>query len=140
MDADHSLDITTASRLVSTAASTAIADRIPVTGTCPLRKPSSAERSNCGSISRSARTTGSPVTAAGSSMAANRSAGLLMMNSAASPIRRTCSVTTIESIPPPNGTSGRPPTMGSSGFSCPLARGSARSASMRRAVRSRVLR
>ena len=43
----------------------AIADRIPVTGTCPLRKPSSAERSSCGSISRSARTTGSPVTAAG---------------------------------------------------------------------------
>src|SRR6185437_4481375 len=38
-DADHSLDITTASRSSSTAASTAMADRMPVTGTWPLRKP-----------------------------------------------------------------------------------------------------
>ena len=39
MDADHSFDMTTASRPSSTAARTAMADRIPVTGTCPFRKP-----------------------------------------------------------------------------------------------------
>ena len=84
---------------------TAIADRIPVTGTCPFRKPSSADRSSCGSISRRTRTTGSPVTAAGRSMAANRSPGLLMTNSAASPRPRISSTVTIESMPPPKGMS-----------------------------------
>ena len=108
MDADHSLDMTTASRSSSTAASTAIADRMPVTGTWPLRKPSSAERRSWGSISRSARTTGSPVTAAGCSIASNRSPGLLTTNSATSACRLTCSTVTIESIPPPNGTRARP--------------------------------
>ncbi len=137
MDADHSLDMTTASRSSSTAASTAIADRIPVTGTCPLRKPSSAERSSCGSISRSARTTGSPVTAAGSSIAANRSAGLLTTNSAVSASRRTRSTTTIESIPPPKGTRARGRLVGSRGSGVWA---SARRASMRSEVRSKVLR
>ena len=84
---------------------TAIADRIPVTGTCPFRKPSSADRSSWGSISRPARTTGRPVTAAGRSMAAKRSPGLLMTKSAASPRPRTSSTVTIESMPPPNGMS-----------------------------------
>ena len=107
IDADHSLDITTASRPSSTAAMTAIADRMPVTGTWPLRKPSSADRSSCGSISRPARTIGSPVTAAGRSMASNRSPGRLMMNSAALPRPRTSSTVTIESMPPPNGMSRR---------------------------------
>ena len=40
-----------------------MADRaFPVTGTCPLRRPSSAERSSWGSIPRSALAMGSPVT------------------------------------------------------------------------------
>ena len=84
---------------------TAMADRIPVTGTWPFRKPSSADRSSCWSISRPARTTGSPVTAAGRSMAAKRSPGLLMTNSAASPRPRISSTVTIESMPPPKGMS-----------------------------------
>ncbi len=73
MDADHSFDMITASRPSSAAASTAMAEMMPVTGTWPLRNPSSRERSSCGSISRSARRMGSPVTAAGRSMASNRS-------------------------------------------------------------------
>ena len=83
-DADHSLDITTASRPSSAAAMTAIAEMMPVTGTCPLRNPSSRERSSRGSISRSARATGSPVTAAGRSIASKRSPGRLTTNSATS--------------------------------------------------------
>ncbi len=97
----------TASRSSSTAASTAMAEMIPVTGTWPLRKPSSRERSSCGSISRAARTTGRPVTAAGCSMASNRSPGRLTTNSAMSALGRTSSTVTMESMPPPNGTSAR---------------------------------
>ena len=74
-----------------------------MTGTWPLRKPSSADRSSCWSISRPARTTGSPVTAAGRSMASNRSPGLFTTNSAASPRPRISSTVTIESMPPPKG-------------------------------------
>ena len=86
-----------------------MAEMTPVTGTCPLRNPSSAERSSCGSISRPARTTGRPLTSAGRSMAANRSPGLLTTNSATSAATlRTPSTVTIESMPPPNGTSARP--------------------------------
>ena len=86
-----------------------MAEMTPVTGTCPLRNPSSAERSSCGSISRPARTTGSPLTSAGRSMAANRSPGLLTTNSATSAATlRTPSTVTIESMPPPNGTRARP--------------------------------
>ena len=108
-EADHSFDMTTASRPSSTAATSAIAEMIPVTGTCPLRKPSSRERSTCSSMSRSARTIGSPVTAAGSSIAANRSPGRLTTNSAgSSTFGRRSSTVTIESMPPPNGISGRP--------------------------------
>ena len=82
---------------------------IPVTGTWPFRNPSSVERTTVGSTSRSARTTGRPVTAAGRSMASNRSPGPLTTNRAASGCRaRTASAVTIESIPPPKGTSGRP--------------------------------
>ena len=47
-------------------------------------------------------------TAAGASIAANLSFGRPMMNSAASARSRTISTVTIESMPPPNGTSGRP--------------------------------
>ena len=49
-EADHSLDRTTASRPSSTAATTAAAVMTAVIGTCPLRKPNSAERGNWGSI------------------------------------------------------------------------------------------
>ena len=86
-DADHSFDITTASRPSSTAASTAMAEIMPVMGTWPLRKPSSRDRSTCGSSSRSARTTGRPVDRGGSSMAAKRSPGRPTTNSAARPAR-----------------------------------------------------
>src|ERR1700742_2346032 len=106
-EADHSLDMTTASRSSSVAASTAMAEMIPVTGTWPFRKPSSRDRSSCGSISRPARTTGSPVTAAGRSIASNRAPGRLTTNSAMSAIGRTSSTVTIESMPPPNGTRAR---------------------------------
>ena len=109
-EADHSLDITTVSRSLSVAASTAIAEMMPVTGTWPLRKPSSAERSNCGSISRPARRTGRPLTAAGRSIAANRSPGRLTTKSTMSSVRlRMPSTVTIESMPPPKGMSGRRP-------------------------------
>ena len=74
-DADHSLDSTTASRRSSTAATTAAAVITAVTGTCPLRNPSSSERRTRGSISRAMRVTGRPVAAAASSMAAKRSPG-----------------------------------------------------------------
>ena len=135
-DADHSLDITTASRSPSTAARTAIADRMPVTGTCPLRNPSSADRISCWSISRPARTTGSPLTAAGRSIASNRSPGLLTTNSATSARCRTCSTDTIESIPPPNGTSARsPPDVRPEGGCAART-----SASIRRSLRSIALR
>src|SRR5580704_12315627 len=112
-DADHSFDITTTSRSSRTAARTAMAEMTPVTGTCPLRNPSSADRSSCGSISRPARTTGSLLTSAGRSMAANRSPGLLTTNSATSAATlRTPSTVTMESMPPPNGTSARPSRAG----------------------------
>jgi hypothetical protein len=58
-------------------------------------------------MARSARTTGTPVTAAARSMAAKRSPGRSTTNRAASPRSRTSSTVTIESIPPPKGTSGR---------------------------------
>ena len=116
MDADHSFDMTTASRPSSAAASTAMAEMMPVTGTWPLRNPSSRERSSCGSISRSARRMGSPVTAAGRSMASKRSPGRLTMNSAGSARSRIISTVTIESMPPPKGTRGRPgPAAGAAG-------------------------
>ncbi len=108
MDADHSFDMTTASRPSSAAARTAMAEMMPVTGTWPLRNPRSRERSSCGSISRSARRIGSPVTAAGRSIASNWSPGRLTMNSAGSARSRIISAVTIESMPPPNGTRGRP--------------------------------
>ncbi len=123
-----------------------MAEMTPVTGTCPLRNPSSAERSSCGSISRPARTTGSPLTSAGRSMAANRSPGLLTTNSATSAATlRTPSTVTIESMPPPNGTSARPRRsfVGGAG-ACARAAAAARAsagaavgASMRRSERSR---
>ena len=108
-EADHSLDITTVSRRPSTAAITAMAEMIPVTGTCPLRKPSSAGgRSTWGSSERSALMMGSPVTAAGRSMALKRSLQVSTMNRAlAGNRRRTASTVTIESIPPPKGIRGR---------------------------------
>ena len=142
MDADHSLDITTASRPSSAAAMIAMAEMIPVTGTWPFRKPSSAERSSCPSISRSARTMGSPVTAAGASMAANRSPGRPTMNNAGALCCRTSSTVTIESIPPPNGTSGRPPGTRSPGSRSPGRAGcrSSRGPSMRSPDRSSPLR
>ena len=43
-----------------------------VTGTCPLRNPSSAERRTMGSMVRTMRLTGSPLTATAPSMAAKR--------------------------------------------------------------------
>src|SRR5699024_1680734 len=108
IDADHSLLITTASCPPTTAASTAIAERTPVTGTCPFRKPSSRERRNCGSSSRSARTTGSPVTAAGCSIASSRSPGRFTTNNDGdrdgdAAADRSSSTVTRESTPPPNG-------------------------------------
>ena len=83
--------------------------------------------------------TGRPLTAAGRSMAANRSPGRLTTNSAMSLVRlRTPSTVTIESMPPPNGTSGRMPPAAAWCGSVPGA--SVSGPSMRRSLRSRPLR
>ena len=59
-EADHSLDSTTASRRSRTAATNAAALMMAVTGTCPLRNPSSAERRTRGSMVRTTRLDGQP--------------------------------------------------------------------------------
>ena len=118
-----------------------MAERIPVTGTWPLRNPRSRERSSWESISRSARMTGSPLTAAGRSMASNKSPGLLTMNSAGSARSRIISMVTMESMPPPNGTRGRPvrvPGWGWARAAC--GRGGRDGPSIRSPDRSRSLR
>ena len=82
---------------------------IAVTGTCPLRNPSSGERRTKGSMVRTMRVTGSPVTAAASSMAAKRWLGGSTTHSAAPGWSATSDATvTMESMPPPNGIRGRP--------------------------------
>ena len=110
-EADHSLDSTTASRRSRTAATRAAAVMIAVTGTWPLRNPSSAERRTSGSMVRVTRVTGSPDTAAASSMAVKRSPGGSTTNNAASGwSAASASTVTIESMPPPKGIRGRPGT------------------------------
>ena len=106
-DDDHSFDITTASRPSSTAAITPMAEMMPVTGTWPLRNPSSARPQHL--------VVDGPLGPHDGQAGRRRPAARWRRSGRPGGTRRTgrrrpagarSSTVTIESMPPPNGTSG----------------------------------
>src|ERR1019366_8777444 len=113
-EADRSLLMTTEDRRWAIAATRARLERIAVTGTCPSSQPEALDERILSSRRLRQRTIGSPVLDAGRSIAANRSEPFDSTKSASSASTASSVTVTIESIPPPKGTSGPRSLAGSS--------------------------
>ena len=102
--------MTTASRPCRAAAITATAERMPVTGTWPFKKPQLGRPPDLrGRASARRGRTGSPVTAAAplDGLEAVAPGGSTTSSAVSGAPVRTASAVTMESMPPPKGTSGR---------------------------------